>query len=330
MHSGGTIRFERIELVMLPLRLRGQGIGRWRPTWGWEGRFDSGPISLGVLPKKIQMFGKTMQSGILEVQLRGKGIGNDWTKWKMKGWVALTDGVVMLPGFQEPVENVFVRLRLDKDLLDLKRMEFRIKDSEAVVTGFVKKWNTTPQVSMMWNSPQFDIDLLIPKDERSVLRDGVEWVASHGKLEGSILIERPYYQDFSGQKLSAILKVHDNLVSFDKIQTMIEQEGSAKGRVFVHLPPGKPAAVRASFEGTHLPFEKILTLLGDTRRLVSGNINLRGKVQGHGRDGRGIIPTLEGGLEPFSPKWICAKGNCDSKNYSDIKFPSCSPRKSDF
>ena len=297
VQSGGTVRFERIEFAMLPLRLRGQGVGRFRSTWGWEGRLDSGPISIGVLPEKIQLFGQAIQSGILEVQLGGNGFGSDWAKWNMKGWVALTDGVLRFPGVQETVENVFLRLRIDKDLLDLKRLEFHIKDSEAVVTGFVKQWNTTPQVSVLWNAPRFDIDLLIPKDERSVLRDGVEWLASHGKLDGSFFIERPRYQAFSGDKLSAEIRVHDNLVTLDKIQTTVETDGSAKGRIFVHLPPGKPAAVRASFEGENLPFEKLLTSLGDERRYISGQMNIRGKIQGHGRDERGIIPTLEGGLE---------------------------------
>ena len=295
--SGGTVRFERIELAMLPIRLRGQGIARFGPVWGWEGRLDSGPITIKALPKHIQLFGNVIQSGTMEVQLGGKGFGKDWTKWKTQGWVALTDGVVRIPGISESVGNVFIRLRIDKDLLDLKRMEFHIKDSEAVVTGFVKQWKTAPAVSILWNATQFDIDLLIPKEDRSVLRDGVEWLASHGKLEGSLFIEYPRYKAFSGHKLSAVLNVHDNLVSIEKIQTMVEKHGNAKGRVFVHLPPGKPAAIRASFEGNNLPFEKTLMVLGDDRRFVSGQLDIRGKIQGHGRDERGIIPTLEGEVD---------------------------------
>ena len=295
--SGGTVRFERIDIAMLPFRLQGQGVFRYRPTWGWEGRLDSGPISIGLLPEKIQLFNNALQSGILEVQLGGKGLGHDWTKWNMKGWVALTDGVVTLPGIQEPVKNVFVRLRIDKDLLDLKRMQFHVKDSEAVVTGFVKKWKTVPEVSVMWDAPQFDIDLLVPKEGRSPLRDGVEWLANHGKLKGSLFIDRPRYQSFSGEKLSAEIHVHDNLVSLEKIQTMVEKHGTVKGRLFVHLPSGKPAAVRASFEGHNLPFEKMLLALGDERRLISGQLDIQGKIQGHGRDEQGIIPTLEGGLD---------------------------------
>ena len=321
LRSGGTVRFERIELALLPLRLRGHGIGRFRPTWGWEGRLDSGPISIGVLPEKIQMFGNAVQSGILEVQLGGNGFGADWTKWNVKGWVALTDGMLSIPGIQESIENVFVRLRIDKDLLDLKRMEFRIKDSEAVVTGFAKKWHTTPQVSLMWNAPRFDLDLLIPKDKRSILREGIEWLAGHGKLEGSVFIEDPRYQAFSGHKLSAVLKVHDNLVAVDKIQTMVEKDGSAKGRVFVHLPQGKPAAVRASFEGNNLPFEKFLSVLGDTRHFISGQMNVRGKIQGHGRDARGIIPTLEGGLELSLQNGYVRQGTFLPKILSILNLP---------
>ena len=319
--SGGIVRFERIELAMLPIRLRGQGIARFHPTWGWEGRLDSGPISMEGLPENIQMFGNVIQSGTMEVQLGGKGIGKDWTKWRMKGWVALTDGVVRAPGIPEVIDEVFVRLRIDKDLLDLKRMEFHIKDSEAVVTGFVENWNTTPTVSVLWNAKKFDIDLLIPKDERSVLRDGVEWLASHGKLEGSIFVEHPRYKELSGNKLSAVLNVHDNLVSIEKIQTMVEKHGNAKGRVFVHLPPGKPAAVRGSFEGNNLPFEKTLMVLGDDRRLISGQLDIRGKIQGHGRDTRGIIPTLEGEIELSLRNGYVRKGTVLPKILRILNLP---------
>ncbi len=297
VHSEGSIRFERIELALLPLRLRGQGVIRYRPTLAWEGRVHSGPISIGSLPSNVHMLGNAMKTGVFELQLGGTGVGRDWKKWDLKGWVALTDGVMNIPGIQETIENVFVRLRIDRDLLDLKRMEFRMQDSEAVVKGFMKNWKTHPEVSLIWEAPQFDIELLIPKDERSILRDGFEWLADQGQLEGSIVINHPRYKAFSGQKLSAALSIHDNLVAVDKIQTMVEKEGSLKGRVFVHLPPHKPAAMRASFEGHNLPFEKFLSVLGDQRRFVSGNMDIRGMIQGHGRDPKGIAPSLQGGIQ---------------------------------
>ena len=296
-HPGGIVRFERIELLMLPLHLRGQGAIRYRSDVTWEGQLDSGPVYLGLLPDGIQVLGNMIQSGILEIQLKGSGQGTDWTRWNTKGWVALTEGVVAVRGVQDPISNLFMRLKVDRDQLDLKRMEFRLKDSEAVITGFMKNWRTTPVVSVMLESPQFDIELLIPKEERSAIRDGIEWLAAHGTLEGSVHVERPMYKNLSGKKLSAVLKFHDNLVSVDKVQTMVEEHGTLGGRFFIHLPQGKPAAMRASFQANDLPFEKILTMLGDEQRFVTGNMNVRGMIQGHGRDGRGIVPTLNGSVD---------------------------------
>ena len=296
-HPRGRVQFERIELVMLPLRLRGQGAIRYRPDLTWVGRLDSGPVYLGLLPEGIRVLGDVIQSGILEIQLKGSGQGTDWTRWNTKGWIALTEGSVAIRGVQDPISNLFVRLKVDRDLLDLKRMEFRLKDSEAVITGFMKNWKTSPVVSVMLESPQFDIDLLIPKKERSALHDGIEWLASQGTLEGSVHVERPTYKNLSGKKLSAVLKFHDNLVTVDKFQTMVEEHGTLGGRFFIHLPQGKPAAMRASFQANDLPFEKILTMLGDEQRLVTGSMNIRGMIQGHGRDRRGIAPSLNGSLE---------------------------------
>lgn len=294
---GGIVRFERVELMMLPLRLRGQGVLRYQQDLTWEARLDSGPVYLGLLPEGIQVLGNMIQSGILEVQLKGNGQGTDWTRWNTKGWVALTEGVMSIRGVQDPISNLFVRLKVDQNQLDLKRMEFRLKDSEALITGFMKDWKTKPVVSLMLDSPQFDIDLLIPKAERSAIRDGIEWLAAHGTLEGSVHIERPTYKNLSGAKLSAALKIHDNLISVDKLQTMVEEHGTVGGRFFIHLPQGKPAAMRVSFQASDLPFEKVLQMLGDEQRMITGTMSARGMIQGHGRDAEGVVPSLNGSVE---------------------------------
>ncbi|MEJ2231798.1 MAG: AsmA-like C-terminal region-containing protein, partial [Nitrospirales bacterium] len=315
---------------MLPLRLRGQGAIRYRPDVTWEGRLDSGPIYLGLLPEGIRLLGDMIQAGILEIQLKGSGQGSDWTRWNTKGWVALTEGVVAIPGVQDPISNLFMRLKVDRDQLDLKRLEFRLKDSEAVITGFMKNWKTTPVVSVMLEAPQFDIDLLIPKSERSAIRGGIEWLATHGTLEGSIHIERPTYKNLSGKKLSAALKIHDNLVSVDKVQTMVEEHGSFRGRFFIHLPQGKAAAMRVSFQATDLPFEKILNALGDERRLITGNMNVRGMIQGNGRDRRGVSPTLNGSVEFSLREGYVRKGTILPRILALLNLPHVLRGKVDF
>jgi hypothetical protein len=38
-------------------------------------------------------------------------------------------------------------------------------------------------------------------------------------------------------------------------------------------------------------------MLGDEQRLITGNMSVRGMIQGHGRDLRGVVPTLNGSME---------------------------------
>ena len=73
----------------------------------------------------------------------------------MQGWVALTDGVLESSRFSNSQLKMYLfDYDLDRDLLDLKRMEFRIKDSDGGSDWICQASGIrTPQVSMMWNSP---------------------------------------------------------------------------------------------------------------------------------------------------------------------------------
>ncbi len=321
LDSRGRLRFERLDLAMLPLRLQGQGVVQLGSRLRWEGRLQSDPIYLGLLPDNLRVLGGRVQSGILEIQLSGKGQGYDWSKWNTNGWVALTEGVIEIPGIRDPMTNMFVRMKIDRDRIELKRLQFRMQESEAVITGFMKNWRENPQVSLFMESPQFDIDLIIPKKERTVLRDGVEWLANHGTLEGALVIQKPRYKHFSGEKLSAQVKIHDNLISIDKILTMVETTGELEGRMFIRVPPGKPAAMRASFQARDLPVGKLLLTMGDEARLITGRLDIRGMVQGHGRDSRGVVPTLNGGLEFSLKNGYVRKGTILPKIIALLNLP---------
>lgn len=322
MLSRTTFRFTRVEWDMLPLKLHGQGLLRKGRKWSWEGRLDSSPIYVGLLPDGLRVLGNLIESGILEIQLGGRGSGSDWRQWDLKGWVALTEGLLSIRGVTDPVTNVFLRVKIAKDLLEFKRIQFRIRDSEAALTGFVKDWSHKPAVSAMFEASQFDLDLLIPKEERSVLRDGVEWLATHGTLEGSLVVEEPRYKTLSGHKLSGTIKVHDNLVSLDKVQMLVEEDGTLGGRMFIHLPMGKPGALRASFHAEKIPFDKILSVLGDDKRFITGKADIQGMLQGHGRDVGGVTPTLNGHLTVTLRDGNVRKGKVVPKILTLLNLPS--------
>lgn len=326
----GKVQIDRMEFILLPIRIQGRGILRFDSTVSFDGRIDSGPIYAGLLPEGVSVLGEYLQSGILEIQLGVRGRGRDWATWQTRGWVALTEGVLKARGVPHALTNLYVRLKIDRGRLDLKRAEFDIKDSKAVLTGIVDQWMGSPKVSLMMESPEFDVDLLIPKKERSVVRDVVEWLAAHGTLDGSIHVARPRYHNLTGEKLSASIKIHDNLVSVDKVQMMVEDTGTLNGRFFIHLPSGKPSAIRASFQAKDIPFDKLLILVGDEQRSISGNLTMRGMVQGHGRHAGGVIPSLNGNLEVTLRQGYVHRGTVLPRILSLLNLPHVLRGKEDF
>ncbi|MGD9852150.1 MAG: AsmA-like C-terminal domain-containing protein [Nitrospirales bacterium] len=330
VQGNGKVRIDRMEFILLPIRIQGRGILRVGSTVSFDGRIDSGPIYAGLLPEGVSVLGEYLQSGILEIQLGIRGRGRDWTTWQTRGWVALTEGTLKARGVPHTLTNVYVRLKIDRGRLDLKRAEFHIKDSEAVLTGIVDQWMGSPKVSLMMESPKFDVDLLIPKKERSVVRDAIEWLAAHGTLDGSIHVARPRYHNLTGEKLSASIKIHDNLVSVDKVQMMVEDIGTLDGRFFIHLPSGKPSAIRASFQAKDIPFDKLLILVGDEQRSISGNLSVRGMVQGHGRHAGGVIPSLNGNLEVTLRQGYVHRGTVLPRILSLLNLPNVLRGKEDF
>ena len=220
----------------------------------------------------------------------------NWRTWKTNGWVALTEGIMDVKDLDAPVTNLYLRLKIESDVAALQRVEFRMNDSDARFRGTIQHWKNKPEVNVVIESSKFDIDLVIPKGDRSPLRDFLETLAGSSTVDGTINIERPWYKDMPLKNLSALLRIHDGLVTVDRIRGE-SSGGPVAGRVFVHLPENKPAAVRASFDIKGLPFEQLHQSIGHEERLVTGSLFLRGKLQGHGRDPQGVLPTLNGKLD---------------------------------
>jgi hypothetical protein len=79
--------------------------------------------------------------------------------------------------------------------------------------------------------------------------------------------------------------------------------------------------MRASFQAKDLPFEQILSLFGEERRLITGSMSVRGMLQGHGRDDRGIIPTLNGSVKISLGEGYIRKGTIFPRILALLNLP---------
>jgi len=248
----------RVELAIPPLRMIGKGTVRLRSEFSVDATLVSGPVALETLPRGVLPEG--IEAGILEVSLDVKGKGKPSDDWQVNGWVALTDGVLKGGGLVAPVTNLYLRLKLVRTGAEIKRLAFRMQESDVNVTGTIRKWKTTPLVNLKIESFQMDLDLLVPKGERTPLREGLERLATATRLVATLNIDSGFYKRVEISDVSARISMRNGVLDADRIRALVD-EGTIAGRLVARLPREKPADMEVSFDVTDMPAEKISQIL---------------------------------------------------------------------
>ena len=163
----------------------------------FKASITASPFTLSSLPNGLTFLDNSLTQGTIEFSLDINGKGEDWRRWDKIGWFTLTDGVLMVKGLSSPFSNIDLRLKLNRHVAEVKRLQFHINQSEARITGTVRNWETQPKINFEMIAPRFDIDLLIPKGDRSPMRDLLESVAETQTVMGNINFSHAWYKDLN-------------------------------------------------------------------------------------------------------------------------------------
>lgn len=291
---GAGLTISRLELVVPPLRLPLKGRITLGDRFTIDASLASGTVSLSSLPEWIYKSG--LEAGNLEVSLDVKGTDADWKNWRAGGWLALTNGLMTVKGVEGHVEDIYLRLKFSKHIADIKQLSFRVKDSDVSLSGALKNWTTKPVIAVKIESTHMDLDLLIPKGQRSPIREFLETLASTSQVSATATIEKGLYKHLRLGGLSGRLTIQDGVLDLDRV---VGQSGTGQvaGRLVVRLPKGEPAETETSLRMTGIPFEAVLPLLHTNDRPMTGDLKLTGVLRGHGRNPHGVLPTLNGKTE---------------------------------
>lgn len=314
-----VISFSRVEFLLPPFRLAGRGSVRTEPQLSVDASLASGPIVLGSLPAGNPLEG--FMNGILEVSMDVRGRGPDLKTWQYNGWIAITDGAWAPKGFDGTLSSIYLRTQLVRNSAEIKRLAFRIKDSDVRLSGTIKNWQTSPKIDVTIESYQFDLDLLIPKGRRSPVRDFLEQLAAGSHTAATLTMDRGLYKDLVFTDLSSQVHIRDGAIYVDQI-TAETSGGRVDGRLAIRLPKQKPAGVEASFTLNEIPFEKILLLAGDERRMITGALTATGTMRGSGDEARGILASLNGKADFTVRKGRVEKGTVLPKIIGMLNLPA--------
>ncbi|MCH6557148.1 MAG: AsmA-like C-terminal domain-containing protein [Nitrospirae bacterium] len=319
LSGNNVLSVHRAEFTLAGLRLTGKGKVRLGKRFVIDVAVLLTPISLSRLPRGVAISG--VKAGTLELSLEAKGIGTNWKAWELSGWVALTDGLIPAKGLDSPLENVYLRAKLVRHRAELKRLEFRIKESRVRVSGTIRDWNTTPNATLEIQSPQLDLDLLIPKGKRSPVRDMLERLAATSRVVVDVRVKRGVYEQMTLRDLTWRATIADETLHLDQIHARTD-EGTVAGSLRVKLPKQKPAEGALALQVNGMPFQEFTHLLGTKQHPVRGQLVLNGSIRGHGRNPDGVTKTLSGTLSLRIDKGRILKMSVISKILGLLNLPA--------
>ena len=302
----GGVALHRLEVVLPSVRIPVKGRVLIGERFSIDASAATGAVSLSRLPEWISKGG--LEAGNLEISLDLKGKDKDWNAWRITGWLALTNGLMTVGGMEGPLQDIYARVKLVRNTAEVKRLAFKIRDSDLVWEGAVRNWTTRPVITGKIESNQLDLGLLIPKGDRSPMREVLETLAETGQVEVSATAARSHFKHLKFASLSARVTMQDGVLDIDRFSAE-SAHGQVAGRLVARLPRKEPADVEVSFRATGIPVEELLRLTNTQVRGVTGDMRLVGSLRGHGRNPHGVYPSLSGKAEVLLQNGRIPKSN---------------------
>ena len=291
--QGSGVVLDRIELIVPPIRLPVKGKIHLGERFSIDAALSTGVLSLSRVPEWIAKGG--FEAGNIELSLDMKGKGLDWKAWKTTGWLALTNGLMNARGPEGPIQDLYLRVQFVKNDVEIKRLSFRLLDSDVALEATVRNLTAKPMITAKIESNQMDLDLLIPKNQRSPIRDFLESLAATSKVQATASIARGRYKHLKFGSLAARITIQDGMLDLDRVSGQ-SATGEVAGRIVVQLPLKQPAEAEISVRATGLLVEDMLKLAGEKGSGITGEARVTGTIRGHGKNPHGLYPTLDGKL----------------------------------
>lgn len=292
--KGSGVLLDKIELIVPPIRLPVKGKIQLGEHFSIDAALSTSALSLSRVPEWIAKGG--FEAGNIELSLDMKGKGPDWKAWKTTGWLALNNGLMNAKGVGGPIQDLYLRVQFVKNDVEIKRLSFRLLDSDVALEGTVHNLATKPTITAKIESNQMDLDLLIPKGQRSPMRDFLEFLAATSKVQATASIVHGRYKHLKFGSLAARITIQDGVLDLDRVSGQ-SANGEVAGRLVVQLPPKQPAEAELAVRATGLLVEDVLKLAGEKGRGITGEARVTGTIRGHGKNPHGLYPTLDGKLD---------------------------------
>jgi len=284
----------RVELLAPPIRLPVKGKIQLGEQFSIDASLSTGTLSLSGVPEWIAKGG--FDAGNIELSLDAKGKGPNWKAWRITGWLALTNGLMTAADIKGGIQDLYLRVHFVRKGADIKRLSFQMLDSDVSLEGTIRNLTSKPVITAKIESNQMDVDLLIPKGDRSPMREFLEFLAETTRVRATASMARAHYKHLKFGGISSRIIIQDGVLDVDRLSGR-STSGEIAGRIVVQLPRHEPAEAEVSVRATGLLVENVLKLFGPDGGAITGEAQVTGTLRGHGRNPHGLYPTLNGKVD---------------------------------
>ena len=313
---GRRLRVERALLDVTPLTINANGVVNLE-TQRLAFHVRVPPVAFTAFPKGMLSPNISLTAGSFQADISVRGPMENWRDSKVNGRAAVRGAAFRMERVRFPVEDLTLELHLEDERLLIERATLKIEESRINATGLVRGWRGVPQIELVIDSAGLDLDLLIPRGERSPIRLALEAISRETKLSGRVSVRKGFYHEIQFEELEAKLLGGDGAIVLDPIRGR-SNGGTVNGQTRITLAPEKPVAFESSLRFAKVGVEPMLSTLGVKESPVTGLLDLEGALRGES----GTLRTLNGDLRIMIQKGHFEKYSATAKIIGLLNLPT--------
>ncbi|MEX5213936.1 MAG: AsmA-like C-terminal domain-containing protein [Nitrospiraceae bacterium] len=305
LSGGERLTLSRLDVRLPFVRLEGRGTVGLTPPHQFKVHLAAGPVSVVRLESGFSA--GPLKAGVLKVSLDAKGQWSDWAKSRLYGWIELKQGVIQDARMKDAVKDVQVRAQLAGRDINIERISFKLRKSDVMIKGFVKRVLDSPDIVLTVESSKLDLWQMLSQQNMAQGQgaeaaepplDRLQRWTHTGHADIGLLISEARYRQLVFTKLSARLRMGEGRIEIDRVSGDTT-EGVIKGETMMDFTVPSQIVVTGGFLIDGVPVERVVSLFEPNEEIVQGLLVLEGRLQGTWQEGSPFLGTLQS-LDPIT------------------------------
>ncbi|MEX5213933.1 MAG: AsmA-like C-terminal domain-containing protein [Nitrospiraceae bacterium] len=303
LSGADRVTLSRLDVGLPFVRLEGSGKVDLAQPHRFKVRLATGSVSVARLESAFSA--GPLKAGVLKVSLDAKGQWSDWASSRLYGWIELRKGVIHDRRMKDALKDVSLRVQLAGQGVNIERLAFKIRESDIMIKGFMKRLLRNPDIVLTVESSKLDLwRLLVQRDKAHVktavkdqpLLDRLRRWSYSSHADVGFLISEARYRRLHFRQLSARLRMGEGRIALNRLSGDTK-EGTVAGEASLDFRVPAGADLTGAFEFDGVPVQRVVSLFDPDEDVVRGLLSLTGRVQGTFQEG---VPFL-GGLRSLDP-----------------------------